>query len=89
MKHEPIVTANAVAATTAIVYVFCRILVGLFPDLFFTIAQSWFHGIALSKLDSWNLTTGSFILGIVSSTITACIVGYIFANIYNYFLKAK
>lgn len=89
MKHQPIVTANAIAATTAIVYVFCRILVGLFPDLSFAIAQFWFHGIALSRLNSWNLTTESFILGIVSSTITAWIVGYIFANIYNYFLKAK
>ncbi len=78
---------NALAVTTATVYVLCRILVSLFPDLSFTIAQSWFHGIELSKLDSWNLTTSSFILGIVSSTITVWVVGYIFANIYNYFIR--
>lgn len=89
MKHEPMVTANAVAATTAIVYVLCRILVGLFPDLSFTVAQSWFHGIALGQLGSWNLTPPSFILGIVSSAITAWIVGYIFASVYNFFLKSK
>lgn len=87
MKNSPVVISNALAVTTAIIYVLCRVLVGLFPDLFFTIAQSWFHGIELSRLDSWNLTTSSFILGIVSSIVTSWVVGYIFANVYNYFAK--
>ncbi len=87
MKHDPKATANAVGATTAIVFVACRVLVGLFPDLSFTIAQSWFHGIQLTKLDSWNLTFSSFVLGLVSSAITAWIIGYIFAKVYNFFVK--
>lgn len=89
MKHESVVTANAAATTTAIVFVACRLLVGLFPYAFFTIAQSWFHGIQLSKLDTWNLTTSSFILGLVSATVTAWIIGYVFAYTYNWFLKKK
>ncbi len=89
MKHEPSATANAVGVTTAIVYVICRILVSLFPDLMFTIAQSWFHGIELSRLGSWNLTISSFLTGLVSSTITAWLIGYLFANVYNYFAKGK
>lgn len=89
MKHEVTVTANAAAATTAVVFVACRILVGLFPDAFFAIAQSWFHGIALTKLDSWNLTASSFILGLVTATATAWFIGYLFAWTYNWFLKKK
>lgn len=82
-------TANAAGVTTAILYVVCRVLVGLFPDAFFSVAQSWFHGIELTKLGSWNLTTGMFILGIVSASIAAWLVGYLFARLYNYFLPKK
>lgn len=89
MKHAPIATANAAAVTAGVVYIVCRILVGLFPDISFSIAQSWFHDIALTKLDTSSLTPGSFILGIVSSVITVWIIGYLFAAVYNYFLKAK
>lgn len=78
---------NALALTTAIIFVLCRILVGLFPDAFFAIAQSWFHGIELNKLGVWNLTMSSFILGIISSTVTAWIVGYIFIKVYRLFAK--
>lgn len=87
MKHNPVATANAVGITTAIVFVLCRILVGLFPDLSFAIAQSWLHGIQLTKLETWNLTFSSFLLGLVSSAITAWIIGYIFAKVYNSFIK--
>lgn len=62
---------NALAVTTAIVFVLCRLLIGLFPDASFNIAQSWFHGIELSKLGAWNLTMSSLIMGLISSTITA------------------
>ena len=78
---------NALAVTTAIIYVVCRVLVGLFPDVSFAIAQSWFHGIELGKLGAWNLTMSSFISGIISSTITAWIVGYIFIKVYRLFAK--
>ena len=89
MKNQSYAIPNTLAVTTLIIYVLCRLLVGLFPDTFFTIAESWFHGIALSKLDTWSLTASSFILGIVSSTITAWLIGYILAQVYNYFMKRK
>lgn len=79
---------NALAATTAIVFVACRILVGLFPDTFFTIAQSWFHGIQLNQLNSWNLTATSFTLGLISSTITAWVIGFLFVKVYKLFIKS-
>ena len=62
MKHNPMATANALAVMTVIIFVVCRILVGFFPDLFFTIAQSWFHGITLTPGGTWNLSLLSFTL---------------------------
>lgn len=87
MKNQSYAIPHALAATTAIVYVLCRLLVGLFPDISFTIAQSWFHGISLSKQGAWNLTLSSFIVGVVSSAVTAWIIGYIFIQVYNFLLK--
>lgn len=87
MKAQSYAIPNALAVTTAIIFVLCSILVGLFPDIAFSIAQSWFHGIELGKAGAWNLTLGSFILGLISSTITAWIVGYIFIKSYRLFVK--
>ena len=87
MKHDPNVTANATAATGAILYIFCRIAVSLFPVLSMSIAQSWFHGLEISQLSGWSLSMGSFVLGLISITIAAWLTGYLFAKIYNYFAK--
>ena len=87
MKHEPNATANAAAVTVAALYVVCRIAIALFPDLAMSVAQSWFHGLELSKVSSWNLSMGPFVLGLVTSAISAWLVGYIFATAYNYFVK--
>lgn len=87
MKHEPNATANAAAVTVAALYVICRIAVALFPDLAMSVAQSWFHGLELSKISGWNLSMGSFILGLATSAGGAWLVGYLFANVYNYFVK--
>lgn len=87
MKGQSYAIPNALAVTAAIVFVLCRVLVGLFPDISFAIAQSWFHGIELGKVGAWNLTFVSFVLGVISSTITAWIVGYIFTKVYKLFVK--
>lgn len=87
MKHDPTSTANALAVTSAILYVFCRIAVSLFPDLSMSIAKSWFHGLEISQVTGWSLTFSSFVLGLVSLTIAAWLTGYLFAKVYNYFSK--
>ncbi len=88
MKHNPSVTANAAAVTVAIVYIVCRIGIALFPDLGMTITQSWFHGIQLTQISELDLSLGSFVLGLATSTIGVWLVGYLFAKLYNYFLKS-
>ena len=87
MKHEPTVTANAMATTVALLYVACRIAVALLPDLSIMVAQSWFHGLEVNRVSGWNLSLGSFVLGLVTVTVGAWLLGYIFATAYNYFLK--
>ncbi|MBI2029833.1 hypothetical protein HYT02_05435 [Candidatus Gottesmanbacteria bacterium] len=88
MKKDPIATAHAAGITAGIIFVVCRLAFALLPNLTMAIAQSWFHSIALNQV-SGSLTTGSFILGLVSLIISAWLVGYVFANLYNYFLKSK
>lgn len=78
---------NALAITTAIVFAVCRVLVGLFPDASFAIAQSWFHGIGTNKVGTWNLDMPSFIIGLVSATVTAWIIGYIFTTVSKLLAK--
>lgn len=87
MKHEPNATANATAVTVGAIYVVCALAVVLLPDLAMTVAQSWFHGLDLSKISAFNVSLGSFILGLVTSVAGSWLIGYIFANAYNYFNK--
>lgn len=81
MKNNPMATANSLALTVGIIYIACRILVGLFPGLMYSIAQSWFHDIKLTQLDVESLSISTFILGFVSSIVSAWIVGYMYSYI--------
>jgi len=89
MKHEPKVTAKALAAKIGLIYVVCAVSIVLFPGLAMTIAQSWFHGLDLSKIFGLRVTPGSFVLGFITSTAGGGLVGYVFAKAYNYFLASK
>ncbi len=87
MKKSPSATANAAGITTAVIFVVCRTAFVVAPDLALSIGRSWFHGIDIGKIQALNLTTESFVLGIVSATIGAWLVGYVFAVTYNMFVK--
>jgi hypothetical protein len=89
MKHDPNTTANATAVTIGIVYVACRVLVLLMPNLFLAIARTWFHGIDIGKIAAVSnaANLGSFVLGLITSAGAGWAVGYLFAKTYNYFLK--
>lgn len=87
MKNSSFLIANTLAVTTAIVYVVCAVLVLLAPDLYFSVMQSWFHGIDLSKISSVNITIGSFLTGLVTITVAAWAIGYLFSYIHGVFAK--
>ncbi len=87
MKHNPIATASAAAISVGLFFILCRILVGLFPTLMFVIAESLLHGMALTQAGNWNLSPGLFILGLLVSMFSTWAIGYIFAVVYNQFIK--
>lgn len=87
MKHNPMATANAAAVTTAGVFVVCRMAFVVAPDLALSIGQSWFHGIDIARISALNLSIESFILGVITATVGAWVVGYVFAQLSNNFAK--
>ncbi len=89
MKHNLNATANATAVTVATLYVICRVLVLVMPDLFLTVAGTWFHGIDISKIAATGGAGdfNSFILGLITIGLGGWLMGYLFAITYNYFAK--
>lgn len=88
MKHLPMATANATAATVAVVYIVCAVSVLLFPDIAMTVARSWFHGIDISTLTlSTQTNPSSLVFGFITATGGSWLLGYLFANFYNFFAK--
>lgn len=90
MKHDPMATANAAAATTAFIAVACALAIILAPELSLGIAQSWFHGIDLTRVRTLAApSAGSIVYGWITATIGGWIVGYVFATSYNWFAPKK
>lgn len=87
MKHNQTASANAVAVTIAFIYIVCALTVVVAPEFSMAVAQSWFHGIDIATIRAYNISAGSFVLGIVTATAGGWIVGYVFASLYNTFLK--
>lgn len=81
MKFKTTAFANSFAITGAILFIVCRLVVNLFPELMLLVAQSWLHGLQVSGF--WNLTVSVFLLGLISFTATAWITGYLMAMVYN------
>ncbi len=83
-------TANAMAVTVAFIAVVCALAIILAPDLSLGIAQSWFHGMDLSKVRTTvSPSMGSLLYGWITATIGGWLVGYVFASAYNMFAKKK
>lgn len=89
MKTDKMVLANAFGLTIGITYVVCRLLVTLFPELAMQITKSWFHLIDLSKISGNDLNLGLFVLGLLSSVVTAWLFGYLLGWSIEYFARKK
>lgn len=87
MRLQPIALAKAFAWMTGIVYSLCALAIIYFPDLAMGIAQSWFHGIDISLIQSFEVSLESFITGLITSMLAAWLAGYLLAGFYNYFAR--
>lgn len=88
-KFNAVALANALAAATGLVSLLCAFSIILFPEFSLSIAQSWFHGLDLSKISGSKVTVESLIIGLVTMTTGAWAVGYVFAEVYNFSAKEK
>lgn len=78
MKSGKIALANALALTTAILWVVCSLLIVVFPAAALTVTTWWMHGLALSSMGTWNLTWGNVLLGGITLMVAAWLIAYLF-----------
>lgn len=85
---KPIAFANSLTLVGLVLYVACRILALIAPDLLFSIGQSWLHTLNLSSVKAAiPMDFGIFLFGAVTLAIFVWIASYAFAKLYNNFAK--
>ncbi|MBI3981116.1 hypothetical protein HY345_03915 [Candidatus Microgenomates bacterium] len=85
---KPIVLANASTAVSLVIYVACRILSLLVPDLLFVISQSWFHTFGLgSSKEVVPLDIVTFLIGGITVALLVWVSVYAVALLYNKWSK--
>lgn len=81
LKETPF--ANALAVVTGGLFVVCRLLAVVAPDLLRNLGQTWFHSYDLSVLPVASLGLGDFVFGLITIVALGWIVGYFLAWVYN------
>ena len=83
-KLHPWPVALALSLVTGIIYLFCALLIWVFPTGTIRFFSYWFHGIDISKIAATTpINLSVFIIGLISIMIFSVIVGAIFAGLYN------
>ena len=83
---SPKVVAVSLAAVSAIASLLCAVALALFPQGAFNFFGSIFHGIDLSQI-STPITLSGVFTGLIAVIIIGFLLGWLFALIYNYFIK--
>ena len=85
MKLNNNAMANSFGVAGAIFYLGCYLIALFLPDLYKSVAQSWFHMADLSSI--WKSAPSNLFLGFVSFVTIAWFTGWILAFTYNSFNK--
>jgi hypothetical protein len=85
MKLKITAVANAAGLLGAIYFVGCYLVAWIMPDLYKSVAESWMHMLNLDGL--WKQGPSEFVTGFISFVIVSWVTGYIFAWLYNKFVK--
>ncbi len=76
--------ANAFTIVGLGLYVGCRILTLIVPDLLFSVGQSWFHTFNLSTVKgAAPFDIGTFLLGGITFGVLVWVTFYVGAYLYN------
>lgn len=87
MTTTKTVFANALAATTFILWLLCTVVYYLAPELYFSIANSWVHGMNTQVLMTGEVTSQTLLIGAVTFTASAWAVGYLFQSMVEQFSR--
>lgn len=85
MKHNPKATALAIGVLGALFFVICILWYYVLPA---ELQQLHVDLLRVSLPGFTWLTVGTFILGLVESFVYGFVAGYLFAVLYNTFLKS-
>ena len=82
--------ANAVTTVWLISYLLCALFAIFLPDVFFSVAGSWFHAINIEAVrapDKMSILT--FVQGVISFGIYVWVLTFAAISLYNRFNKVK
>lgn len=82
-------TALALAATSAVAYVVCVLLILLLGSTGVSLFAKMFHGIDITKIATTSISLTDTIIGFVVLVVSALLVGALFAKLYNIFEKSE
>lgn len=89
VKHNPNVTANALAIVGGALYLICALWTLTSRSSFMGVMNTWAHGIDVSALPAKTPSFGNLAAGLVTFVVVAWITGYAFAVVYNYFIEKR
>lgn len=85
---KPIILANSLTTVVLGLYVICRVLSIIAPDILFNVGKSWFHTFSLDALQGTTpLELGTFVFGAVSLAILTWGTTYASVALYNNWSK--
>ncbi len=84
-KLNPLVVGGALAITLAALYSLCAAAFAIAPAATIDFFNAWFHGLNLAGLQAGAkpFTPGVFVYGLAGLTVSAFVVGVVFAVSYN------
>ena len=86
LKPQPF--ANAFTAVALGLYIACRAVSLVAPDLLFGIAKSWFHTFSVDSLrGASSMDIGTFVFGAVILAVLTWVTTYTGALLYNKWSK--
>ncbi len=85
---KPQAFANAFSIIGIGLYIGCRVLTLIVPDLLFAVGQSWFHTFNLEAVrGAAPMDIGAFLLGGITTGVLVWVTAYAGASLYNKFAK--
>ena len=85
---KPTILANTLTTVGVGLYVACRVLSLIVPDLIFNVGKSWFHTLSLDALQATApFDIGTFLFGAVTFGVLTWVTAYASVVLYSQWSK--